>query len=182
MAFLIVVSLILATWSSQAMSRTLHEAGLIDMHEQWMSQYGRTYANIAEKEKRFQIFKDNLNYVEKFNKDGNRTYKLGMNKFLDMTNEEFLSYFTGYKQPSDLSRSSSESSSFMYENLTDIPANVDWRNQGAVTDVKHQGRCGKTTSTCNTYFHVTHVHRSHSTTMVLCGRKKKKKSNVCSLR
>ncbi|PON68373.1 Cyseine protease [Trema orientale] len=141
MAYVIVMLLILGTWTSQAMSRTLHEAALVDMHEQWMSQHGRTYANIAEKEMRFEIFKDTVNYVEKFNEDESQTYKLGINNYTDLTNEEFLTYFTGYKEPSS-SRSSRQYSSFMYENVTDIPTTVDWRDQGAVTEIKYQGQCG----------------------------------------
>ncbi|PON56386.1 Cysteine Protease [Parasponia andersonii] len=143
MSFAIILFLILGTWASQGMSRKLHEAALVDMHEQWMAQYERTYADNNEKEMRFEIFKNNLNYVENFNKEGNRTYKLGINTLADLTNEEFLIYFTGFKRPirSSLSR---EHNSFMYENLTatDIPTSVDWRNQGAVTDIKDQQRCG----------------------------------------
>ena len=55
-----------------------------------MHQFGRTYASDAEKEKRFKIFKDNVNFIEQFNKGGKRTYKLNINKFADFTNEEVL--------------------------------------------------------------------------------------------
>ena len=71
MSFAIVLFLILGTWASQGMSRTLHEAALIDMHEQWMAQYERTYTDNAEKEMRFEIFKNNVNYVENF-KEGRK--------------------------------------------------------------------------------------------------------------
>ncbi|XP_062095881.1 zingipain-2-like [Humulus lupulus] len=147
MRFATVVFIILGVWAnSQAiLSRTLHENGLIDMHEQWMAQYGRTYADDIEKNIRFEIFKNNVNYVENFNKEANRTYIVGINKFADLTNEEFLSYFTGLKMavvPS--SSSSGEYNSFKYENLTvdDVPSSIDWRNKGAVTDVKNQRKCG----------------------------------------
>jgi len=32
-------------------------------HEQWMATYGKVYAHAAEKERRFKIFKDNVNYI-----------------------------------------------------------------------------------------------------------------------
>ena len=152
MSCAIVLFLILGTWASQAMSRMLHEAALTNMHEQWMAQYERTYTDNAEKEMRFEIYKNNVNYVEKFNKEGNRTYTLGVNRFADLTNEEFLSYFTGFNMPIH-SRSAGEYNSFLYENLTatDIPTSVDWRNQGAVTDIKDQHRCGKTSITSNSH-------------------------------
>ncbi|KAF4353196.1 hypothetical protein F8388_014664 [Cannabis sativa] len=121
--------------------RTLHESALIDMHEQWMAQYERTYTDDIEKKRRFEIFKNNLNFIENFNQQPNRTYKVGINKFTDLSEDEFQRHFTGLKMPLV---SSSSSTGFRYENLMveDISDNVDWRNEGAVTDVKNQNQCG----------------------------------------
>ncbi|PON32429.1 Peptidase C1A, partial [Trema orientale] len=142
--FAIVALLILGTWASQAMSRTSLEAASAKKHEEWMAQYGRTYSDNAEKEKRFKIFNDNVNFIEQFNKYRNRTYKMRVNGLADLTKEEFLSQFTGF----DVSACSSrpvpgrKSKSFRYENLTEVPSIVDWRKQGAVTPIKNQRRCG----------------------------------------
>nr|POE71014.1 senescence-specific cysteine protease sag39 [Quercus suber] len=122
------------------MCRTLLEDSLAERHEQWMVQYGRSYKDSAEKEKRFKIFKDNVEYIDKFNNEGNRTFKLSANVFADLTNEEFVASHTGYKispQPSSL-----KAKSLKYENLTEIPTTMDWREKGAVTSIKDQGRCG----------------------------------------
>nr|POE71013.1 senescence-specific cysteine protease sag39 [Quercus suber] len=122
------------------MCRTLLEDSLAERHEQWMVQYGRSYKDSAEKEKRFKIFKDNVEYIDKFNNEGNRTFKLSANMFADLTNEEFVASHTGYKistQPSSL-----KAKSLKYENLTEIPMTMDWREKGAVTSIKDQGRCG----------------------------------------
>jgi C1A family cysteine protease len=138
--------LILGTWISQAMSRTLLEAALAKRHEQWMAQYGRNYADSVEKEKRFKIFKDNAGFIDKFNNEVNHTYKLSVNEFSDLTNEEFLASHTGYKKISTQPiLSSPKTTKFRYENLTatEIPMSMDWREKGAVTSIKNQGRCGK---------------------------------------
>ncbi|KAJ0082375.1 hypothetical protein Patl1_10558 [Pistacia atlantica] len=58
--------MIFGTWASQVKSRTLHEASIAEKYEQWMAQYGRTYEDNAEKERRFMIFKDNLEFIEKY--------------------------------------------------------------------------------------------------------------------
>ena len=125
---------ILETLISQAMCRTLLEDSLAERHEQWMVQYGRSYKDSAEKEKRFKIFKDNVEYIDKFNNEGNRTFKLSANVFADLTNEEFVASHAGYKISTQ--QSSLKAKSFKYENLTEIPMTMDWRKKGAVTSIK----------------------------------------------
>ncbi|KAI5331314.1 hypothetical protein L3X38_021440 [Prunus dulcis] len=122
------------TWESKAASTTLDEASMAMKHELWMAKYARIYVDNAEKERRFKIFKENVEFIEKFNTEANHTYKLGLNEFSDPTDEEFTMFHTGYK-PTSLFKNSS----FQYENLTDVPPSIDWRNKGAVTPVKFQG-------------------------------------------
>ncbi|XP_058092328.1 senescence-specific cysteine protease SAG39-like [Magnolia sinica] len=129
---------ILGVWASQAMGRTLQEASMSNKHKQWMAQYGRTYKDAAEKELRFKIFKDNVEFIESFNNAGDRSYKLSVNEFADQTNEEFKSTHNGFKPTQTRA---SRAASFMYENVT-VPASMDWRKKGAVTPIKDQGQCG----------------------------------------
>lgn len=110
-------------------------------HEQWMSEYGRVYADAVEKELRFKIFKQNVEHIESVNSVGIRKYKLEVNKFSDLTTEEFTASHAGFVlNPSDVQQSTT--SSFMYENLTQAPASMDWRRYGAVTGIKDQMTCG----------------------------------------
>ncbi|XWS12537.1 hypothetical protein CRYUN_Cryun37aG0097700 [Craigia yunnanensis] len=122
------------------MSRTLQEAAIANKHEQWMTSYGRVYENQSEKDKRFKIFKDNFEYIENFNNAGNRTYKLSINEFAELTHDEFLAVHTGYKKRDN--PTTTITASFRYENLTEVPTSLDWREQGAVTPVKNQKGCG----------------------------------------
>ncbi|GJV52401.1 guanine nucleotide-binding protein-like NSN1 [Tanacetum coccineum] len=46
----------------------------------------------GEKERRFQIFNDNLKFINEHNASGNLPYKVGLNRFADLTNEEFRSW------------------------------------------------------------------------------------------
>lgn len=66
-------------------------------HEKWMTQHGRVYTDAEEKARRFEIFKANAEYVQSVNRAGNRTYQLGLNRFADLTNEEFKASFLGFK-------------------------------------------------------------------------------------
>ncbi|KAH9742315.1 cysteine proteinase [Citrus sinensis] len=139
----VIISLVITCASQVVSGRSMHEPSIVAKHEQWMAQHGRTYKDELEKAMRLKIFKQNLEYIEKANKEGNRTYKLGTNEFSDLTNEEFRASYTGYNRPvPSLSRQSSRPSTFKYQNVTDVPTSIDWRKKGAVTHIKNQGNCG----------------------------------------
>lgn len=131
--------LILAIWACLGLGREVREMSMSERHEQWMARHGRVYKDAEEKDQRLQIFKDNVEFIESFNKAGNKSYKLSINEFSDLTNEEFMTYYTGYKP----THSRTSRTSFMHENVTDVPSIMDWREEGAVTDVKNQGQCGE---------------------------------------
>lgn len=133
--------LCLGLWAFQATSRNLQDDSMHERHEQWMGQYGKVYKNAKEREKRFGIFKENVNYIEVSNSVGNKSYKLGINEFADLTNHEFVASrnkFNAY-----LDGSSTKTTTFKYHNVSAVPSTVDWRLEGAVTPVKDQGQCGK---------------------------------------
>ncbi|PRQ29104.1 putative actinidain [Rosa chinensis] len=126
---------------SQATSRSsygVNSTNIAQTFEQWMAKYGRIYPIGQEKGKRSAIFRTNLEYVESFNKQESKTYKLGLNQFSDMNNAEYCRHHTGYK------RMPTSSTSFRYQNMSadDVPNSIDWRKQGAVTPVKYQAGCG----------------------------------------
>ncbi|KVH98322.1 low-temperature-induced cysteine proteinase-like [Cynara cardunculus var. scolymus] len=112
------------------------------MYESWLVKNGKFYNALGEKEKRFQIFKDNLRYIDDHN-SGDQTYKLGLNKFADLSNEEYRSTYTGAKRI-DAKRKLNNVKSDRYSPRSDdvLPDFVDWRSSGAVAAVKDQGSCG----------------------------------------
>ncbi|XP_068659884.1 senescence-specific cysteine protease SAG39-like [Aristolochia californica] len=136
--YALVAFLILVLWVSPGMSRTLPESSMVKRHGEWIAKYGRVYKDTAEKERRFKIFADNVQLVEAFNSDGGNNYRLSVNEFADLTNEEFRASRNGFRP----SLRDTSSSLFRYENVTAVPSTVDWRKKGAVTPVKDQGQCG----------------------------------------
>ncbi|XP_054791467.1 cysteine proteinase mucunain-like [Prosopis cineraria] len=67
---------------------------VMDMYDRWLLKQGKVYNGLGEKEKRFQIFKDNLRFIDEQNAE-NRTYKMGLNKFADLNNDEFVDKHLG---------------------------------------------------------------------------------------
>ncbi|EOA14445.1 hypothetical protein CARUB_v10027648mg [Capsella rubella] len=132
---------------SQATSRiTLHKPSIVDYHHQWMVQFSRVYKDEFEKQRRLQVFKKNLKVIENFNNMGNQSYKLGVNEFTDLTEEEFFATHTGLGSMNltslskQLVNETMLSKNWNYSYVDDT--SKDWRAEGAVTPVKSQGSCG----------------------------------------
>ncbi|MBT3021636.1 hypothetical protein PN41_18565, partial [Vibrio anguillarum] len=101
------------------------------------------YNALGEKDKRFQIFKDNLKYIDEQNSVPNQSYKLGLTKFADLTNEEYRSIYLGTKSSGDRRRLSKNKSDRYLPKVGDsLPESVDWRDKGVLVGVKDQGSCG----------------------------------------
>ncbi|CAN4078813.1 unnamed protein product [Withania somnifera] len=123
-------------------SRDLQELSMLKRHEKWMARYGRVYKDEIEKQHRFETFKENVEFIESFNQNGTQRYKLAVNKYADLTTEEFKASFMGL----DTSISQQESTatmktSFKYDSVTEVPPSMDRRNSGSVTEIKDQGLC-----------------------------------------
>ncbi|XP_071742636.1 low-temperature-induced cysteine proteinase-like [Rutidosis leptorrhynchoides] len=113
------------------------------MYESWLIKHGKFYNAIGEKETRFQIFKDNLKYIDSHNA-GDQSYKLGLNKFADLTVDEYRLTYTGVAKKGDRSSRLNGTKSHRYSVKSGdvLPDSVDWRTKGAVAPVKDQGSCG----------------------------------------
>ncbi|XP_027347036.1 zingipain-2-like [Abrus precatorius] len=131
--------LCMGLWGFRVTSHTLQDASIYEMHQRWMVRFGKIYEDSQEGEKRFKIFKDNVNYIEAFNDAANKPYKLGINQFSDLTNEEFIASRNGFK--GNMLSSTKRTTSFKYENVSAVPSSIDWRQKGAVTPIKDQHRC-----------------------------------------
>jgi C1A family cysteine protease len=87
---------------------------------------------------RFEIFHDNLEFINNHNQNNN-TYELGINNFADMTNDEYIQYVSSIKYDSNINKNICK---LQTSKTGNYPSSVDWRNKNAVTPIKDQGQCG----------------------------------------
>ncbi|XP_034681797.1 cysteine proteinase RD21A-like [Vitis riparia] len=118
------------------------DAEVMAVYEAWLVKHGKSYNALGERERRFEIFKNNLRFIEEHNAV-NRTYKVGLNRFADLTNEEYRSRYLGRRDETRRGlRASRVSDRYSFRAGEDLPESVDWREKGAVVPVKDQGNCG----------------------------------------
>jgi len=93
---------------------------------------------------RYNIFKRNVDLIDNHNEAqaaGKYSFTLAINKFADRTNDE-------YKQVLGLKRQGKEAPANKVPHThhrhvdASVPDTMDWRDLGAVTEVKDQGQCG----------------------------------------
>jgi C1A family cysteine protease len=104
--------------------------------DEWKVTNEKKYDNDLEHRYRFSVFSENYATIM-YRNTLNRTFTLGLNKFADLTNEEFVSsHLSGYKPQLE--------KHYLRKSLPikALPNEVDWVAKGAVTPVKNQGQCG----------------------------------------
>jgi cathepsin L len=105
--------------------------------------YGKQYNSKTDEESHKQAFAANLRKIEQHNRlhsFGLQTFKMGVNKYSDMTLESFVRQMNGYKVNHNASH---VVTTYLSPNVkVKLPDQVDWRTEGYVTDVKDQGQCG----------------------------------------
>ncbi|KAJ8680500.1 hypothetical protein QAD02_016287 [Eretmocerus hayati] len=122
----------------------------IFLKSEWLkfkTEHVKTYSSDIEEQLRMNIFIENHNMIAEHNskfEEGLVTYKLGINQFADMLPEEFENDYLGVKFTPEMLRTLSNHSvaRFIAPTNLEVPESIDWREQGAVTPVKDQKKCG----------------------------------------
>merc|ERR1719469_1836914 len=109
--------------------------------KEFETRFEKRYADVQERESRFQKFKATYTYIAQENAKGTNSYKLAVNDFSDLTPEEFGEKHFGFSKPAQPWGSLPHLGTHEYSGAS-LAASVDWVTNGAVTPVKNQGQCG----------------------------------------
>lgn len=102
----------------------------------WKSTHGVKYDSMFEESYREKVFLENIAKINLHNQNERNTYKMGVNQFTALTQEEFVQTYLGTVVPTDRIVED-----FQGEIVFDADQ-VDWVSAGATTGVKNQGQCG----------------------------------------
>ncbi|KAJ9573760.1 hypothetical protein L9F63_008843, partial [Diploptera punctata] len=117
--------------------------------EEWEAfklQHGKKYESDVEDKFRMKIFMENKHKIAKHNSDyemGIHKFKVELNQFGDMLLHEFSRAMNGFNKTRKVPRLKVDTgATFISPAHVELPHEVDWRDHGAVTEVKNQGQCG----------------------------------------
>lgn len=101
----------------------------------FVAKHHKTYGTKEEYAYRLGVFAQNYHAIMAHNMHGKSKYTMGVNKFADLTTEEYkhmLGFIPSTRRPNKMPK--------VFGNVS-TPDSVDWRDT-AVTPVKNQGQCG----------------------------------------
>ncbi|XP_078516960.1 cathepsin F [Lissotriton helveticus] len=110
----------------------------VSLFKDFMTTYKKIYSDNNEMEQRFQIFSENLQKARRIQEMDKGTAEYGITKFSDLTEDEFRTYYLNpllAKVPARPMKPATTPTKTP-------PEEWDWREHGAVTEVKDQRMCG----------------------------------------
>ena len=98
-AILLLLLFSLSSHQSQAVIERSSEE-VKGLYEWWMAKHRKSSNALVdpkEHQKRLEIFTDNLRFIDEHNSVYDRTNRLGLNKYADLTNDEYRSRHLGMR-------------------------------------------------------------------------------------
>ena len=124
-----------------AATATVMDCDLYPSFEDWSVAHGKTYEP-TERDYRNTVYNNNVAKIMSHN-TGNHSWTMSVNKFADLTGDEFKAmYIGGGFQRYQATKSAFRSKLAPSRNITANPTSVDWSAKGAVTPIKNQEQCG----------------------------------------
>lgn len=72
------------------------DSGMRERYDRWAAKHGRTHKDPATKAHRYRVWKSNAGFVDSYNAANNSSLRMGINRFSDLTDEEFeATYLVG---------------------------------------------------------------------------------------
>lgn len=133
----VLLSVIVLTSSHKTFSlENLHEYTFTD----YELQFNKKYADEQEHQIRKTIFEQNVEKIKKINSEEG-TWKAGINEFTDRLSHEVNAFFG--KNRALLFKGARAGFKYsLYDDISDLPTSVDWREKGVLNDVRNQASCG----------------------------------------
>lgn len=133
------------------------EEAVAQLHRAWMRKHGKFYSGAAEQARRERVWRDNLAGIVQHNARRAAGYKLGLNRFADLTEPEFHAQLSTFSNSLSADRRQIDTPpsptpapdpappsppSPPSQPPPPVPAAVNWVRAGAVTPIKDQKHCG----------------------------------------
>jgi KDEL-tailed cysteine endopeptidase len=129
--------------TSKATNHINNESFILDHFTQFQERFHKQYNNIDIMRGRFNIFKTNWLEIHKHNSDSTQNFTKGINQFSDLTPDEFnKNHLGGISVERRLVGLYGCGSFATTQDTYNLPEEIDWRKEDAVTPVKDQGQCG----------------------------------------
>jgi len=130
------------SWRDELTIQQFQAMNAPQVFEQWMVDFGKTYATEEAKLKAFQVWLENTEQIAEHNSFSGRSFKMRLNQFGDVTGDDFKIAVHGHTGSCLLGVKDNYKRYDPAAAVVNLPTTVDWEAQGVVTPVKNQGQCG----------------------------------------